>query len=144
MFDLPSPRHISTLREGVIDPVAHGVRLSASRRPMLRVSSVDFDPEVLVGWPSCDINNRNKDKIGFLSRWNLDGSNLFGETAAAGGAGAAVCEGPVGKSRSRPAEARNRKTLAAAILLDGEAEALPRKAVELAPARDPWTFSPRT
>jgi hypothetical protein len=33
--------------------------------------------------------------------------------------------------------------LAAAILLDGEAEALTREAVELALAGDPWTYSPR-
>jgi len=35
------------------------------------------------------------------------------------------------------------QTLGAAILLDGEAEALTRNAVELALAGDPWTFSPR-
>jgi hypothetical protein len=33
--------------------------------------------------------------------------------------------------------------LAAAILLDGEAEALTREAVELALAGDPRTYSPR-
>jgi hypothetical protein len=32
--------------------------------------------------------------------------------------------------------------MAAATLLAGEAEALTRKAVELALAGDPWTFSP--
>ncbi len=48
-----------------------------------------------------------------------------------------------GNPAGRPAEARNRKTLAAAILLDGGAVALTRKAVELALAGDPWTFSPR-
>jgi hypothetical protein len=33
--------------------------------------------------------------------------------------------------------------LAAALLLDGDAEALIRKAVEFALTGDPWTFSPR-
>ena len=45
--------------------------------------------------------------------------------------------GQSGNPGGRPAGARNRKTLAAAILLDGEAEALTRKAVELALAGDP-------
>jgi hypothetical protein len=51
--------------------------------------------------------------------------------------------GHSGNPAGRPAGARNRKTLAASLLLDGEAEALTRKAVELALAGDPWTFSPR-
>ena len=49
---------------------------------------------------------------------------------------AAVCKGAIGQSRW-PAGARNRETLAAAMLLDGEAEVLTRKAVELALAGDP-------
>src|ERR1700730_13122273 len=40
----------------------------------------------------------------------------------------------------RPAGARNKKTLAAAVLLDGEAEALTRRAVELAFAGDPMAL----
>src|SRR5258705_5367417 len=43
----------------------------------------------------------------------------------------------------RRAGLRNKRTFAAAVLLDGEAEALTRRAVELALADDPWTFSPR-
>jgi hypothetical protein len=45
--------------------------------------------------------------------------------------------GQSGNPGGRPAGARNRKTLAAAVLLDGEAEALTRRAVELALAGDP-------
>jgi Family of unknown function (DUF5681) len=45
--------------------------------------------------------------------------------------------GQSGNPGGRPAGARNHKTLAAAILLDGEAETLTRKAVELALAGDP-------
>jgi hypothetical protein len=45
--------------------------------------------------------------------------------------------GQSGNPGGRPAGARNRKTLAAAMLLDGEAEALTRKAVEMALAGDP-------
>ncbi len=43
----------------------------------------------------------------------------------------------------RRAASRNKKTLAAAVLLEGEAEALTRRTIELAHAGDPWTFSPR-
>jgi hypothetical protein len=46
-------------------------------------------------------------------------------------------QGQSGNPAGRPAGARNRKTLAAALLLDGEAEALTRRAVELALAGDP-------
>lgn len=45
-------------------------------------------------------------------------------------------KGQSGNPAGRPAGARNRSTLAAARLLDGEAEALTRKAVELALAGD--------
>jgi hypothetical protein len=52
------------------------------------------------------------------------------------------------KSRSgnplrRRAGCRNKTTIAAAALLAGEAEALTRKAVELALVDEPWTYSPR-
>jgi len=63
---------------------------------------------------------------------------------------------PPGKVRGRPFQkgqsghptgrrvgCRNKTTIAAASLLAGEAEALTRKAVELALVGDPWTFSPR-
>ena len=63
---------------------------------------------------------------------------------------------PPGKVRGRPFEkggsgnplgrrvdCRNKTTVAAAALLAGEAEALTRRAVELALVGDPWTFSPR-
>jgi Family of unknown function (DUF5681) len=46
-------------------------------------------------------------------------------------------KGQSGNPGGRPAGARNRKSLAAAILLEGESEALTRKAVELALSGDP-------
>ena len=51
--------------------------------------------------------------------------------------GRPFAKGQSGNPDGRPAGARNRKTLAAAILLEGEAEALTRKAVELALSGDP-------
>ena len=51
--------------------------------------------------------------------------------------GRPFAKGQSGNPDGRPAGARSRKTLAAALLLDGEAEALTRKAVELALAGDP-------
>lgn len=63
---------------------------------------------------------------------------------------------PPGPVRGRPFEKRrsgdlagrragsgNKKMLAAAALLEGESAALTKRAVELALADDPWTFSPR-
>jgi hypothetical protein len=46
-------------------------------------------------------------------------------------------KGQSGHPAGRPAGARNKKTLAAAALLEGESEALTRRAVELALAGDP-------
>ena len=46
-------------------------------------------------------------------------------------------KGPSNRPPGRRAGSRNKKTLAAAILLEGEAEALTRRAVELALAGDP-------
>lgn len=46
-------------------------------------------------------------------------------------------KGRSGNPGGRPAGGRNNKTLAAAVLLEGEAEALTRKAVELALSGDP-------
>jgi hypothetical protein len=46
-------------------------------------------------------------------------------------------KGQSGNPKGRSVGARNKKTLAAAVLLEGEAEALTRKAVELALAGDP-------
>jgi Family of unknown function (DUF5681) len=51
--------------------------------------------------------------------------------------GRPFAKGKSGNPAGRPAGARNRKSLAAAALLDGEAEALTRKAVEMALAGDP-------
>jgi hypothetical protein len=51
--------------------------------------------------------------------------------------GQPFAKGQSGNPDGRPAGVPNRKTLAAAMLLDGEAEALTRKAVELALAGDP-------
>jgi hypothetical protein len=46
-------------------------------------------------------------------------------------------KGQLGNPRGRRYGSRNKRTLAAAVLLDGESEALTRKAVELALAGDP-------
>jgi hypothetical protein len=60
-----------------------------------------------------------------------------------GGYVAAVRKGPVGNPAGRKVGCRNKTTMAAATLLAGEAEALTRKAIELALVGAPWTFSPR-
>jgi hypothetical protein len=52
-------------------------------------------------------------------------------------------KGRSGNPLGRRVGCRNKTTIAAAALLAGEAEALTRKAVELALVGDPWTFSPR-
>ena len=52
-------------------------------------------------------------------------------------------KGRSGNPLGRRIGCRNKTTIAAATLLAGEAEALTRKAVELALGGDPWTFSPR-
>ena len=52
-------------------------------------------------------------------------------------------KGQSGNPAGRRTGSRNKATLTAAALLGGESEALTRKAVELALAGDPWTFSPR-
>ena len=59
------------------------------------------------------------------------GCKFLAETASKG-AGTAVREGAVGQSGGAPPGARNKATLAAEALFDSEAEALSRKAVELA------------
>ena len=56
--------------------------------------------------------------------------------------GRPFAKGRSGNPRGRPAGFRNKATTAAALLLNGQSEALTSKAVELALAGDPWTFSP--
>jgi hypothetical protein len=51
--------------------------------------------------------------------------------------GRPFAKGRSGHPAGRPPGARNKKTLAAAVLLEGEAEALTRRAVDLAFAGDP-------
>jgi uncharacterized protein DUF5681 len=51
--------------------------------------------------------------------------------------------GRSGSPAGRPRGWRAHVNRAARLLLAGEGEALTRKAVELALAGDPWTFSPR-
>jgi hypothetical protein len=52
-------------------------------------------------------------------------------------------KGQSGNPAGRRVGCRNKTTIAAAALLTGEAEALTRRAVELAIVGDPWTFSSR-
>jgi hypothetical protein len=52
-------------------------------------------------------------------------------------------KGQSGNPAGRRVGCRNKTTIAAAALLTGEAEALTRRAVELALVGDPWTFSSR-
>src|SRR2546429_4762830 len=51
--------------------------------------------------------------------------------------GRPFAKGPSNRPPGRRAGSRNKKTLAAAVLLEGEAEGLTRRAVELAFAGDP-------
>ena len=58
-----------------------------------------------------------------------------------------VADGRFGRGGRNPAGrrlgCRNKATMAAQVLLVGEAERLTRKVVEAALGGDPWTFSPR-
>jgi hypothetical protein len=61
---------------------------------------------------------------------------MSGEIAAVKLRGRPFVKGQSGNPRGKPKGVRNRATLAAEALLDGEAEALTRKAVEMALAGD--------
>src|ERR1700675_845534 len=64
------------------------------------------------------------------------GLQITGETGARDGRGRFL-KGRSGNPAGRPRGSLNRATRAAGLLLDGEAEALTRKAIELALAGDP-------
>ena len=64
------------------------------------------------------------------------GRTMSGEIAAAKQRGRPFQPGQSGNPKGKPKGARNRAPLAAEVLLDGEAEALTRKAIELALAGD--------
>jgi hypothetical protein len=70
-------------------------------------------------------------KGGFCHRGDGHGCKFAAETASKG-AGAAVREGAVGQSGGAASRRAQKATLAAEALFDSEAEALSRKAVELA------------
>ena len=57
--------------------------------------------------------------------------------------GRAFEKGASGNPLGRRVGCRKKTIIAATALLAGEAEALTRKAVEVALVGDPWTFSPR-
>jgi hypothetical protein len=73
----------------------------------------------------------------------MSNKERFWESAYSGaGAGRPFEKRRSGHLAGRRAGPRNKKTLAAALLA-GESGALTKRAVELALAGDPWTFSPR-
>jgi hypothetical protein len=81
----------------------------------------------------------------WLARWTKEVSMPDRLTPKAPGKvrGRSFEKGRSGNPLGRRIGCRNKTTIAAATLLAGEAEALTRKAVELAFIGDPWTFSPR-
>jgi hypothetical protein len=95
--------------------------------------------------PRCGPSDRNKDKIAFYthtllpmrSAMRMEMDQIDGVKQRRRVHGRPLQKGQSGNPAGRPPGSRNRKTSAAALLLDGEAEALTRRAVELALAGDP-------